>query len=116
MRAGSVLVQCTYDGGNTRGMKWTCTACARRRFGLSGDDEAARVIADSNNIVILCAYLGQLAQLRDALGSKVAVVIDEQDQATLDDREGDQENAGDTWFGGSIQHVKVTSQVCCICL
>ena len=46
--AGGVLVQCTYDGGNTRGMKWTCAACARRRFGLSGDDEAARVIADSN--------------------------------------------------------------------
>ena len=48
MRAGGVLVQCTYNGGNTRGMKWTHAACTRRRFGLSGDDKAARVIADSN--------------------------------------------------------------------
>ena len=29
-------------------MKWTHAACVRQRFGLSGDDEAARVIADSN--------------------------------------------------------------------
>ena len=47
-RAGGVLVQCTYDGGNTRGMKWTRAACARQQFGLSGDDEAVRMIADSN--------------------------------------------------------------------
>ena len=48
-RAGGVLVQCTYDGGNTRGMKWTRAACACRRFGLSGDGEAACMIADSNS-------------------------------------------------------------------
>ncbi|KAH0839427.1 hypothetical protein J3R83DRAFT_202 [Lanmaoa asiatica] len=63
------------------------------------------------DIVVLCAYLGQLARLRDALGGEVAVVIDERDQADLDDREGDQDDTSDTGFGGSIQHVKVTSRV-----
>ena len=29
-------------------MKWTRATCARQRFGRSGDDKAARVIADSN--------------------------------------------------------------------
>lgn len=64
------------------------------------------------DIVVLCAYLGQLARLRDVLGGEVAVVIDERDQAALDDREGDQDDASDT-LAGSIQHVKVTSRVCC---
>lgn len=64
------------------------------------------------DIVVLCAYLGQLARLRDVLGGEVAVVIDERDQAALDDREGDQDGASDT-LAGSIQHVKVTSRVCC---
>ncbi|KAG8218136.1 P-loop containing nucleoside triphosphate hydrolase protein [Butyriboletus roseoflavus] len=63
------------------------------------------------DIVVLCAYLGQLARLRDALGGEVAVVIDERDQAALDDREGDKEDASDDSDGPSIQHVKVTSCV-----
>ncbi|KAI9460073.1 hypothetical protein HD554DRAFT_1598622 [Boletus coccyginus] len=63
------------------------------------------------DIVVLCAYLGQLARLRDALGGEVAVVIDERDQAALDDREADQDDAGDALPGGSIQHVKVTQRV-----
>ncbi|KAF8128159.1 hypothetical protein EV363DRAFT_1585143 [Boletus edulis] len=63
------------------------------------------------DIVVLCAYLGQLARLRDALGGEVAVVIDERDQAALDDREGDEEDAGDAFLGESVQHVKVTSRV-----
>lgn len=36
--------------------------------------------------MVLCAYLGQLSRLRDALSNEVAVVIDERDQANLDDR------------------------------
>ncbi|KAG6373951.1 hypothetical protein JVT61DRAFT_6115 [Boletus reticuloceps] len=63
------------------------------------------------DIVVLCAYLGQLARLRDALGGEVAVVIDERDQAALDDREGDGEDTGDAFLGESVQHVKVTSRV-----
>lgn len=35
-------------------------------------------------------------------------MIDETDQAALDDREGDRDDTGDT---GPIQHVKVTSRV-----
>jgi hypothetical protein len=36
--------------------------------------------------VVLCAYLGQLAKLRDALANEVAIVIDERDQAALADK------------------------------
>ena len=53
MWAGGVLVQCTYNGGNMWGMKWTCAACTHQWFGLSGDDEAARMIANSNIVVFL---------------------------------------------------------------
>ncbi|KAG9309778.1 hypothetical protein JVU11DRAFT_10152 [Chiua virens] len=67
--------------------------------------------SSEGDIVVLCAYLGQLARLRDALGSEVAVVIDERDQAALDDREAEQEEATDAVAGGSIQHVQVTSRV-----
>ena len=48
MQADNVLVQCIYNGVSTRGMERTHAACARRRFGWSDDNEAARVIADSN--------------------------------------------------------------------
>jgi len=58
---------------------------------------------------VLCAYLGQLARLRDNLGSKVAVIIDERDQAALDDQESD----GDKQTPGqiSVEHVNVTKRV-----
>jgi len=39
-------------------------------------------------------------------------VIDERDQADLNDREADKDDAGDDLLGGSIQHVKVTKRVC----
>ncbi|KAI9456882.1 hypothetical protein HD554DRAFT_1839076 [Boletus coccyginus] len=61
------------------------------------------------DIVVLCAYLGQLARLRDALAGEVAVVIDERDQADLNDREADKDD--DPLLGGSIQQVKVTKRV-----
>ena len=61
----------------------------------------------------MCAYLGQLARLRDALAGKVVVVIDQQDQAALDDREGDQDDTGDAILTTSIQRVKVMSRVHC---
>ncbi|KAI9460071.1 hypothetical protein HD554DRAFT_2028943 [Boletus coccyginus] len=58
------------------------------------------------DIVVLCAHSGQLTQLRDALDDEVVLMIDELDQATLDD-------AGDPLLCGSIQHIKVTCPVCC---
>jgi len=60
------------------------------------------------DIVVLCAYLGQLARVRDALASQVVVVIDERDQRELDDREGDE--TGDE-TATAFEHVKVTRRV-----
>ena len=47
--------------------------------------------SQEGDIVVLCAYLGQLAHVRDALSSEVAVVIDGRDQAALADQEADDE-------------------------
>ena len=38
--------------------------------------------------MVLCAYLGQLARVRDALSTEMTVVMDERDQAQLEDLEG----------------------------
>ncbi|KAG2361405.1 hypothetical protein BDR07DRAFT_1472123 [Suillus spraguei] len=65
--------------------------------------------SEEGDIVVLCAYLGQLAKLRDALANEVAVVIDERDQAALADHEGDDEK--DLSCGITIEHVKVTKRV-----
>ena len=59
--------------------------------------------------MVLCAYLGQLAKLRDALANEVAIVIDERDQVALADQEGDDE--GELSSGLTIEHVKVTRRV-----
>jgi len=59
--------------------------------------------------VVLCAYLGQLAKLRDALANEVAIVIDERDQVALADQEGDDEDEFSS--GLTIEHVKVTRRV-----
>lgn len=59
--------------------------------------------------MVLCAYLGQLAKLRDALANEVAIVIDERDQVALADQEGDNESEFSS--GITIEHVKVTKRV-----
>jgi hypothetical protein len=61
--------------------------------------------SQEGDIVVLCAYLGQLAKVRDALSHEVAVVIDERDQAALEDHEGEK----DLVVG--IEHVKVSKRV-----
>ncbi|PFH53777.1 hypothetical protein AMATHDRAFT_73192 [Amanita thiersii Skay4041] len=43
------------------------------------------------DIVVLCAYLGQLAKVRDALSQHVALVIDDSDQVALDSQEEEKE-------------------------
>lgn len=58
---------------------------------------------------MLCAYLGQLARVRDALADLVAVVIDERDQAELADREADQEAHSTDDI--HVEHVKVARRV-----
>ena len=59
---------------------------------------------------MLCAYLGQLARLRDALRDEVAVIIDERDQAALDDQASDSDEQGQGEV--SIERVNVTKRVC----
>ncbi|KAG6900491.1 hypothetical protein C0993_009801 [Termitomyces sp. T159_Od127] len=65
--------------------------------------------SQEGDIVVLCAYLGQLARVRDALADLVAVVIDEKDQAELADQEADQE--ADPNDDSHLERVKVTSRV-----
>jgi hypothetical protein len=58
--------------------------------------------------VVLCAYLGQLARVRDALGSEVAVIIDGHDKEDLAEREEEDANEND---GIQVEHVQVTKRV-----
>ncbi|EMD37515.1 hypothetical protein CERSUDRAFT_114154 [Gelatoporia subvermispora B] len=61
------------------------------------------------DIVVLCAYLGQLARMRDALSDEVVVIIDERDQAELDDRAADTDPEGTEVT--QFQHVKIPRRV-----
>ena len=58
----------------------------------------------------MCAYLGQLARMRDALADRVAVVIDERDQGELADREAENDSPV-TSSSTTIEHVKVSRRV-----
>lgn len=69
--------------------------------------------SEEGDIVVLCAYLGQLARLRDALAGEVAIIIDERDQAALADQEGDKEEED---VEVAIEHVKITKRVFLIVL
>jgi len=64
--------------------------------------------SNEGDIVVLCAYLGQLARLRDALAKDVAISIDERDQAELDDQEAEKDSDLEI---GTIQRVSVTKRV-----
>jgi len=68
---------------------------------------------EEGDIVVLCAYLGQLARLRDALANDVAIIIDEKDKAALADQESDEDD-----FGAevAIEHVRVMKRVSCFVL
>lgn len=59
--------------------------------------------------MVLCAYLGQLAHVRDALATEVAIVIDERDQMALAEQEDEKEDKVD--FSSSVEHVKVSKRV-----
>ncbi|KAI0779559.1 hypothetical protein C8Q74DRAFT_1217042 [Fomes fomentarius] len=61
------------------------------------------------DIVVLCAYLGQLSRLREALSNEVAVVLDERDQAELDDRNAEDEDV--TQSRAAFERVKVSRRV-----
>ena len=59
-------------------------------------------------IVVLCAYLGQLVRMRDALAGKVVTVIDERDQETIAAHEEDREDNPESL---SVNRVSVTRKV-----
>ncbi|TDL21593.1 hypothetical protein BD410DRAFT_297523 [Rickenella mellea] len=64
--------------------------------------------SEEGDIVVLCAYLGQLARVRDALASEVAVVIDERDQVELANMEqGDSDTEGTP----TVEKIRVTKRV-----
>ena len=64
--------------------------------------------SQDGDIVVLCAYLGQLARVRDALSHEVVVVIDDLDQEALaDQQDEDQDQLTIT----RIEHVKVGKRV-----
>jgi len=63
---------------------------------------------EEGDIVVLCAYLGQLARLRDAFAGEVITVIDEHDQAALADQEAEVENDME---GAGIEQIRVTKRV-----
>jgi len=61
------------------------------------------------DIVVLCAYLGQLARVRDALAGDVAVIIDERDQIALAQQEDDNDDAQDSISG--VERIQVSKRV-----
>ncbi|KAF7315432.1 hypothetical protein MIND_00058100 [Mycena indigotica] len=63
--------------------------------------------SDEGDIVVLCAYLGQLARVRDALAGlkEIAVLIEGKDQQDLAEQEEELDDHG------HIEHVKVTKRV-----
>jgi hypothetical protein len=58
--------------------------------------------------VVLCAYLGQLVRMRDALAGKVVTVIDARDQETIATHEEDREDEPEHL---DMQQVSVTNKV-----
>ncbi|KAH8119264.1 P-loop containing nucleoside triphosphate hydrolase protein [Phellopilus nigrolimitatus] len=59
------------------------------------------------SIVVLCAYLGQLARVRDALASEFVVVIDERDQVALADKDESTDEQDDV----TIERVRLSQRV-----
>ena len=64
--------------------------------------------SQDGDIVVLCAYLGQLARVRDELAQHVAIVLDERDSVELADREVENEIEEPV-----VEHVQVSKRVWC---
>ncbi|KDQ16534.1 hypothetical protein BOTBODRAFT_107034 [Botryobasidium botryosum FD-172 SS1] len=61
------------------------------------------VYSEQGDIVILAAYLGQIARIRDKLAGLVTTVIDERDAAKLAEQEDDNVDGGNTSVVESVQ-------------
>ncbi|KAG8980426.1 hypothetical protein FRC05_006058 [Tulasnella sp. 425] len=64
---------------------------------------------EAGDIVVLCAYLGQLVQVRKALAGEVMTVVDERDAAQLVDHRDEDDVAG--IFEATVQQVNISSRV-----
>lgn len=64
--------------------------------------------SDDGDIVVLCAYLGQLARVRDELGTEVAVIIDGRDKENLAEQEEEELEENDV---PQVSRVQVTKRV-----
>ncbi|KAG8955926.1 hypothetical protein FRC04_006374 [Tulasnella sp. 424] len=64
---------------------------------------------ETGDIVVLCAYLGQLVKIRKALAGEVMTVVDERDAAQLVDHRDEDDVAG--IFEATVQQVKISSRV-----
>ncbi|KAF7983780.1 hypothetical protein HWV62_18992 [Athelia sp. TMB] len=64
--------------------------------------------SQDGDIVVLCAYLGQLARVRDALAKEVVVVIDDVDQDALEAQEDEEQRFATT---SGVEHVTVGKRV-----
>lgn len=78
------------------GRKLTTSAFSQGCYSQRGD------------IIVLCAYLGQLLEIRKALSAEVTTVIDERDAGQLLDLDGNDELMADAV---AARHVKVSNQV-----
>ncbi|KAF8210466.1 P-loop containing nucleoside triphosphate hydrolase protein [Mycena galopus ATCC 62051] len=63
--------------------------------------------SEEGDIVVLCAYLGQLARVRDALGNEVAVIIDGRDKDNLAEQEEELEDDD----RAQVERIQVTKRV-----
>ncbi|KAJ6625897.1 P-loop containing nucleoside triphosphate hydrolase protein [Mycena sp. CBHHK59/15] len=62
--------------------------------------------SEEGDIVVLCAYLGQLARVRDALSNEVAVIIEGRDKENLAEQEEDKVEEE-----SQVERIKVTKRV-----
>ncbi|TFK23669.1 P-loop containing nucleoside triphosphate hydrolase protein [Coprinopsis marcescibilis] len=65
--------------------------------------------SQEGDIVVLCAYLGQLAKVRDALKDSVSIVIDERDQQELADKTDEDE--AELLPSTRVEHVQISKRV-----
>jgi hypothetical protein len=81
-------------------------------LGLTIENPSQGCYSQDGDIVVLCAYLGQLARVRDALATQVAVVIDDRDQMALADQESE-EDAEDISpdIAPAVEHINVAKRV-----
>ncbi|KAG8980424.1 hypothetical protein FRC05_006056 [Tulasnella sp. 425] len=64
---------------------------------------------ETGDIVVLCAYLGQLIEIRKALAGEVMTVVDERDATQLVDHRDDDDGAGS--LEATVQQVEISSRV-----